>query len=93
MDVDFKIATWNAPQSLSVLSKDIFKYTIDKITIQEIRWVGSGIMDKNYSIYYGCYSRQHMTGTGFVISQKAKHVVTDFKAINFPICYLSFIGR
>jgi len=49
--------------------------------MQEIRWKGEGIIDKNnHTIFYCCDKKHHMFGTGFIVSKRIKRPVTDFKA-------------
>ena len=45
------------------------------------------------AICYSYHSKQHMSRTGFIISQKTKQLVADFNATDHCICYLHFKGR
>lgn len=75
-----------------MLLQEIFKYKINATTVQEIRLVGSGIMDKNISIYYSYHPRKHMSGTGFVVGWKTnEQLVIDFRVTDH-ICYLCLQG-
>ena len=96
---DFRIATWNVLSlyragTLKMLSEEVFRYNIDIMAIQEVRWIGQGIKNKeNFSIYYSCHPKNHVSGTGFIVTQKARKLVINFKALNPRICYLRLKGR
>jgi hypothetical protein len=56
---EIRIATWNIctmyiPGRLQEIAEEVLKYKIDIVTVQEIRWQGTGKIDKpNYTFYCG----------------------------------------
>ena len=96
---DLRIGTWNVlslyrPGALKVLEDQLSIYAVDILAIQEIRWLGTGTMENNnYNIYYSCNPKEHIFGTGFIISKRVKHLVIDFQAINHRLCYIRIKGR
>ncbi|XP_054719192.1 uncharacterized protein LOC129228537 [Uloborus diversus] len=66
----------------------------DRSKVQEIRWLGYGILEKrNYSFYYSCHDSQHQFGTGFVVSKKLRERVVDFVPVSERICKLRLRGK
>lgn len=58
--------------------------------IQEIRWTGTGTLNKNnFTIYYsGGTNNKHEFGCGFIINKKIQMGVIGFKPISNRICYI-----
>jgi hypothetical protein len=66
---------------------------MDITAIQEIRWIGEGIIfNKDHTIFYNCDRKHHMFGTGFIVNKRIKHLVTDFKAKTPRICKIRVRG-
>ena len=56
MDNDFKLGTWNVlslyrPGAIQMLQEQLETYKIDVTAIQEVRWLGSGIIDRGNNTY------------------------------------------
>lgn len=98
-DNDFRLFTWNVrtlyrPGALKVLTDTLESYRADVTAIQEMRWLGSKIIQKlNCDIYYSCHNKKHIFGTGFVVSKRCKHMVLDFKPVNERICRMRLKGK
>jgi hypothetical protein len=55
------------------------EYGIQVLAVQEVRWIGSGVLDnREYTFYYSGHSKTHQFGTGFVVSRKIRHLVIDY---------------
>ncbi|XP_055375918.1 craniofacial development protein 2-like [Condylostylus longicornis] len=81
---DLKIFSWNV-RTL---------YQPDVTAIQEMRWTGNGILKKREcDIYYSYDERKHELGTGFVLMNRARHLVIDFKEENPRMCCLRLKGK
>jgi hypothetical protein len=66
---------------------------MDVTAIQEIGWLGEGIIDKkDHTIFYSCDRKHHMFGTGFIVNRRIKHLVTDFKAKTPRTCRICVRG-
>ena len=96
---DFRFATWNVlslyrPGALKLLLEQLLLYRIDVVAIQEVRWIGTGVLEKkDCNIYYSCHQRLHMYGTGFVVRKRLKDQVIDFKPFGPRICYIRIKGK
>jgi hypothetical protein len=57
-------------------------YKVAIIALQEICWVGQGVLEnRNCSVYYSCQKSKHEFGCGFIVNSKIKHSVIDFKLL------------
>ena len=93
--MDYSLGTWNVktlnrPGALKALIQQLDKYNINIAAIQEVRWLGSGIMDlKAHTI---CYSGKKdgvkEFGVAFIIKKEIKGSILDFKPVNERICTL-----
>jgi len=64
-----------------MLLSQLDSYKMDITAVQEISWIGEGIIGKkNHTIFYSCNRKHHMFGTGFIVNKRIKHLVTDFKS-------------
>lgn len=98
-DNEFRLFTWNVrtlhrPGALKVLTDTLESYKADVTAIQEMRWIGSKIIQKlNCDVYYSCHKDKHIFGTGFIVSKRCKHIVLDFKPVNERICRIRLKGK
>jgi hypothetical protein len=69
-------------------------YKEDIVALQEIRWTGSGILDKrDCTLYYSCDNKDHLLGTGLLVYKGIKYLIIDFKPIIPKICTLRMRGK
>jgi len=69
-------------------------YKVDKVVLQEIRWTGSRILEKqDCTLFYSCDNKDHILGTGFLVSKRIKHLIIDFKRTTPRICTLRMRGK
>jgi exonuclease III len=60
---------------LKMLLEQLDSYKLDITAIQELRWLDEGVMEKRGNVlFYSCYKKSHMFGTGFIVSKKIKHL-------------------
>lgn len=89
-----KLGSWNVKTMLKAgKMKEIFremqKYDITILALQEIRWEGTGIIEKSsYTLYYAGEKKQGKNGTAFIINNSIKEKIKKFKAINGRISYI-----
>jgi exonuclease III len=77
-----------------MLIKQLSAYKVDIVALQEIRWTGSRIMEKqDYTLFYSCDNIDHILGTGILVSKKIKHLITNFKPTTPRICTLRTGGK
>lgn len=75
--------------ALSTLAQTLSEYKCDITTIQKIRWVGQGVLQKrNYDFYYSCGPREHKLGVGFLIDGKIRNRVINFNLVSSRLCCL-----
>jgi exonuclease III len=97
---DMIMATWNVrkmliPGKMQDISKEMMKYEIDIIALQEIRWQGQGRIDKpDYTLLYsGSEEKTGQLGTGFMMNSTMKRSLLDFEPQNNRICKIRLKGR
>jgi hypothetical protein len=85
------VGTWNvlslyrcgALQNLIKLTKE---YKTDLLAIKEVRWLGRSIIEKkDCTAHYSCDYKQHIFGTGFIVS-KSIRLIIDFKPLDRRMC-------
>jgi hypothetical protein len=71
-----------------MLTDVLSDYIADITAIQELRWVGSGVMQKrDYDLYYSCHYSKHIFGTGFVVNKRIHHMVIGFEPLGMRKCW------
>jgi hypothetical protein len=82
---EIRLFTWNVlslfrPGSLWMLTDVLSDYRANITAIQELRWVGSGVMQKrDYDLYYCChYNNTYIFGTGFVTNKIISRRINGF---------------
>jgi hypothetical protein len=64
------------------------------MALQQIRWQGSGRIDKPEftTIYSGSQKRRGQFGAGFMITRKMKESLLEYETINYRICKFTMKG-
>ena len=81
---DLIIGTWNIRTlyrggALRNLIDVFVDYGIDLLAIQEIKWLGTGILDKrNIDCTIAVRKKTHHFGVGFIVSKRLRNAVIDF---------------
>jgi len=57
------------------------EYKIDLLAVQEVRWLGRSIIEKDCRIYYSCDDEKNIFGAGFIFSKHIRSRVINFKPI------------
>ena len=97
--LDVMLGSWNVLSlyrtgALRLLTEQLRNYRMDIVALQEIRWTGCGSLDSaGWTIFYSGQERVHALGTGFAVSARCAHLVTDFRAISPRISYLRIRGK
>jgi hypothetical protein len=79
------------PGALKMLS-ELHRYKLDITAIQELRWMGKGVMEKkDHVVFYSC-QKSRMFGTGFIVSKKKK-LILGFQAKSHTTCRLRIKGK
>jgi hypothetical protein len=61
------------------------EYKIDLLAVQEIRWLGRSIIEKDCRIYYSCDDKKNIFGAGSVVTKHIKSRVIIFKPIDMRL--------
>jgi hypothetical protein len=70
------------------------KYYVDITCLEEMRWIGSGTIEKkDWIIFYSCDKKEHKLGTGFIIHKKMKHLIMNFQSKSPRMCWLRIRGK
>lgn len=89
-----RIGTWNVntllrPGKVQEVAIELKRYKVDIAGLQEIRWSGEGKIDKGeYEIWYAGEKKQGYGGTAFLVQDKLKKKILQFKAINGRLSYI-----
>jgi endonuclease/exonuclease/phosphatase family metal-dependent hydrolase len=83
------------PGKMTEIGKEVVKYKLDVVALQEIRWQGQGQIDKQeYSLFYsGPKRRTGLYGTGFIVPRRTRKSILEFEAVNERICKLRIRGK
>jgi hypothetical protein len=71
--MDMRFGTWNARNlyragSLMTVSRELSRYRLDLVGVQEVRWEGSGTLPAGeYTFFYGNGKENHELGTVFFL--------------------------
>ena len=89
-----RFGSWNVKTLLKMgrmeeVAREMLRYRIGVLALQEIRWGGEGRIDKErYTFFYGGESKQGENGTGFMIDRRYRERIIEFKKINSRISIL-----
>lgn len=92
------VATWNVrgtftEGAMRVLVGQLRKYTVDIIALQETKQKGTEVIDIEDYTFFGSGGENRRFGTGFMIHNRIKQAVIQFKPITDRMCYIRVRGK
>ena len=91
---DLRFGTWNVTSlyrtgGVTLVAKELARYRIDFVGVQEVRLDGNGISQiGDYLLYYGEGNNNHQLGTGFFVHKRIKSAVKKVEFISDRLSYL-----
>ncbi|CAG9576128.1 unnamed protein product [Danaus chrysippus] len=94
-----RFGTWNIQTMLQAgkmmeVGDVLCRYNLDLIALQEVRWSGTGQIEKqNFTFYYSGATKQGLYGTGFMVGRKLKPSILGFEPISDRLCSIRVKGK
>ena len=88
-----KLATWNVRTlnrigAAEELEKEVERYGVDIVALQEMRWKGTGKKQMKNGTMYWSGGRKREEGTGFYIKKRLDSSILEFEPVSSRICRL-----
>jgi exonuclease III len=94
-----RFGTWNVRNlyragSLMTVSRELSRYKLDLVGVQEVRWKGGGTKSVGeYSFLYGKGNENHELGTGFFVYKRIISAVEGIEFLSDRMPYIILRGR
>jgi hypothetical protein len=80
--------------SLKTVSRELARYKLDLVGVQEVRWEGGGTEPVGeYKCFYGKRNENHELGTGFFVHKRIIPAVKTVEFVSDRMSYIILRGR
>jgi exonuclease III len=97
--MDMRFGTWNIRSlyrvgTLMLVSRELSRYRLDLVGVQEVRWEGSGTAPAGgYTFCYGKGNENHEFGTRFFVHKRMVSAIKRVEFISDRMSYIILISR
>jgi hypothetical protein len=97
--MDMRFGTWKIRSlyrigSLKTVARELGKYKLDLVGVQEVGWEKGGTeRAEDYTFLYGQGNGDHQLGTGFFVHKRIVSAVRSVEFVSDRMSYITLRGR
>ncbi|ESO08384.1 hypothetical protein HELRODRAFT_169206 [Helobdella robusta] len=96
MKMKFTVGIWNVRSmwqagTYAMLKKELERFRYDVVGLCEVRWTGSGELEKGKLLWSGTET-EHIHGVGMILGVKARRALIEYNVVNDRLMYARFKG-